>query len=46
MSSYCLKSGKNTESINPRVIKSNNGKTMILLKRAICGSKKSRSIKK
>ena len=46
MSSYCLKWRKNTESINPRVSKTNNGKTMILSKCAICGSKKSRFIKK
>ena len=45
MSSYCLKCVKNTESINPRVSKTNNGKTMILLKCAICGSKKLRFIK-
>ena len=43
---YCLKCKKNTESINPRVLKSNNGKTMILSKCAICGSKKSKFIKK
>ena len=46
MSSYCSKSRKNTESINPRVSRTNNGKTMILTKCAICGSKKSRFIKK
>ena len=37
---------KNTESIYPSVLKSNNGKTMVLLKLAIDGSKKSRFIKK
>ena len=46
MSSYCLKCRKNTESINPRVSKTNNGKTMILSKCAMCGSKNSRFIKK
>ena len=46
MSSYCLKCRTNTESINPRVSKTNNGKTMILSKCAIYGSKKSRFIKK
>ena len=44
MSSYCLKCRKNTESINPRVSKTNNGKTMIISKYAIRGSKKSRFI--
>ena len=46
MSSYCLKCKKNTENINPRVSKTSNGKTMLLSKCAICGSKKSRFIKK
>ena len=32
MSSYCLKCIKNTENINPRVLKTNNGKTMLLSK--------------
>ena len=40
----CIK--KNTENINPRVSKTINGKTMILSKCAICGSKKSNFIKK
>ena len=39
MLSYCLKCKKNTESINPKVLKTTNGKTMILSKCAICGSK-------
>ena len=46
MLSYCLKCKKNTKNINPRVSKTNNGRTMLLLKCAICGSKKSRFIKK
>ena len=46
MSTYCLKSKKNTESINPRVSKTNNGKTMLSSKCAVCGSKKSRFMKK
>ena len=43
--SYCLKCRKNTENINRRVSNTSNGKTMILSKCAICGSKKSRFIK-
>ena len=43
--SYCLKCKKNTESINPKVLKTTNGKIMILLKCAICSSKKSKFIK-
>ena len=42
---YCLKCKKNTENINPKVSKTTNGKTMMLLKCAICGSKKSKFIK-
>ena len=45
MLSYCLKFKKNTESINPKVSKTTNGKSMILSKYAICGSKKSKFIK-
>ena len=37
---------KNTESVNPRVSATSNGKTMILSKCAICGSEKSKLIKK
>ena len=46
MSSYCLKCRENTESIHPSVSRTNNGKTVILSKCAICSSKKSRIIKK
>ena len=45
MLSYCLKCKKNTESINPKVSKSTNGKAMILSTCAICNSKKSKFIK-
>ena len=45
MLSYCLKCKKNTESINLKVSKTNNGKMMILSKCAICDSKKSKFIK-
>ena len=45
MKSHCLKCRKNTENINPKVSKTSNGRTMVLSKCAICGSKKSRFIK-
>ena len=45
MLSYCLKCKKNTESMNPKVSKTTNGKVMILSTYAICGSKKSKFIK-
>ena len=37
---------KNTESIDPKVSATNNGRSMILLKCATCGSKQSKFIKK
>ena len=44
MLSYCLKCKKNTESINPKVSKTINGKATILSTCAIYGSKKSKFI--
>ena len=44
MLSYCLKCKRNTENINPKVLKTTNGR-MILSTCAICGSKKSKFIK-
>ena len=46
MSSNFLKGRTNTKNINPRVSKSTNHKAMILSECAICGSKKSKFIKK
>ena len=46
MLSYCLKCKKKYRKHNPRVSKTNNGKTMMLSKCAMCGSKKSKLIKK
>ena len=45
MQSYCLKCRKDTESINPRLSNTSNGRTMMLSKCAICGSKKSKFIR-
>ena len=45
MKSYCLKCRKDTENINPKISKTSNGRTMVLSKCAICGSKKWRFIK-
>ena len=44
MLSCCLKCKKNTESINPRVSKTTNGKTMMSSK-YVCGIEKSKFIK-
>ena len=45
MESYCLKCKKYTGNIHPKISGASNGKTMILSKCAICGSKKSTFIK-
>ena len=45
MKSYHLKSRKDTGNINAKISNTSNGRTMILSKCAICGSKKSRFIK-
>ena len=45
MVSYCLKCKRNTESINPKVLKTTNGKAIFLSTCAICGRKKSKFIK-
>ena len=46
MESYCLKSKKHTKNIDPQISSTSNGKFMILSKCAICGSRKSKFIKK
>ena len=45
MLSHCLKCRKNTESKNPKVIKTKNGRIMLLSKYAVCDNKKSKFIK-
>ena len=39
MPSHCLKYGKNRESKNPKLIKINKGRIMVLSKCAVCSSK-------
>ena len=46
MESYCLKCKKHTKNTDPHVSSTSNGKFMILSKCAICGSRKSKFIKK
>ena len=46
MESYCLKYRKYTKNINPQVSSTSNGILMILLKCAICSSKRSKFINK
>ena len=45
MLSYCLKCGKNTESKNPKVVKTKNGRIMLLSICEVCDSKKSKFVK-
>ena len=45
MLSYCLNGTKNTESKNPKVARTKNGRIMFLSKCAVCDSKKSKFIK-
>ena len=46
MESYCFECKKYTKNINPQVSSTSNCKLMILSKCAICGSRKSKFIKK
>ena len=46
MESFCLKCKKHTKNIDSQVSSTSNGKSMILSKCAICGSKNSKFIKK
>ena len=43
--SYCLKYRKNTESKNPKAVRTKKGRIMILSKCPMCDSKKSKFIK-
>ena len=45
MLTYCLKCEKDTESLDSKMLKTKNGKTILSSKCAVCVSKKSRFIK-
>ena len=45
MLSYCLKCWKNTESKNLKVVRTKNGRIMLLSKCEMCNSKQSKFIK-
>ena len=45
MLSYCLKRRKNTESKNPKVARTKNGRIMLLSKCTVCDIKKLKFIK-
>ena len=47
MLSYCLKCRKNTESKNPKAVRTKNGRIMLLSKCSVCNSKRNEiSLKK
>ena len=45
MTTYCLNSKRNTKNVDTKVLKTENGRLMLLRKCAMCGSKKSRFMK-
>ena len=45
MLSYCLKCRKNIESKNSKVVRTKNGRIMILSKCLVCNSKKFKHLK-
>ena len=45
MTFYCFKIRKNTESKNPKVVKTKNGKIMLLSEFSVCSSESSKFIK-
>ena len=45
MNSYCLSCKKDTENINPKIVRTKNNRLMMLSKCATCNNKKSRFIK-
>ena len=45
MLTYCLKCKKDTESVDSKLLKTKNGRTVLLSKCTVCGSKKSKFIK-
>ena len=42
---YCLKSRKNTENKNTKVVRTKNGRIILLSKRLLCNSRKSKFVK-
>ena len=45
MLTYCLKFEKDTESVDSKMLKTKNGRTMLSSKSAVCRIKKSRFVK-
>ena len=45
MLTYCLKSKKDTKNVDSKMLKTKTGKSFLLSKCAVCGSKKSKFMK-
>ena len=45
MLTYCLKCKKDTESVDSKMLKTKSGRSFLLSKCVVCGSKKSKFIK-
>ena len=46
MNTYCLKCKKDTFNINPKMVKTKNNRLLMQSKCSVCGTKKSRFVKK
>ena len=45
MNIYCLKCRKDTENIDPKIVRTNNNRLVMQSKYSVCGIKKSRFLK-
>ena len=45
MKTYCVKCGKDTENIDPKIFRTKNKRLVMQSKCSVCGIKKSRSVK-
>ena len=46
MNTYCLKCKKDTANIDPKMVKTKNNRLLMQSKCSVCGTKKSRLVKK
>ena len=46
MKTYCVKCRKDTENIDPKIVRTNNKRLVMQSKCSVCGIKKSRFVKK
>ena len=46
MNTYCLKCKKDTADIDPKMVKTKNNRLLMQSKCSVCGTKKSRFVKK